>query len=106
MDRSVVGPGYFRTVGVALLHGRTFTPDDTDGIAVISELATRRPIASVTPNANAIGSAWDAMIAITKPIRRGRSPPPTPSATGHERSRGGSPKNSDSRSRTRRSCPW
>ncbi|NKB88381.1 MAG: FtsX-like permease family protein [Acidobacteria bacterium] len=42
VDRSVVGPGYFRTLGIPLLHGRAFTTDDEIGrTAVISESMAR-----------------------------------------------------------------
>jgi predicted permease len=44
VTRAVVGPGYFRTLGIPLLHGRTYEPtDNADGpsIVVISESMAR-----------------------------------------------------------------
>jgi predicted permease len=44
ITRAVVGPGYFRTMGIPLLHGRTYEPtDDANGpsIAVVSESMAR-----------------------------------------------------------------
>ena len=44
VTRAIVGPGYFRTVGTPLLHGRTFEPTDnteSSTVAVISEAMAR-----------------------------------------------------------------
>ncbi|OHB80559.1 MAG: hypothetical protein A2Z25_05320 [Planctomycetes bacterium RBG_16_55_9] len=44
-DYTIVGPGYFQTLGVPLLRGRDFTPQDgpgTSGVMIINELMAQR----------------------------------------------------------------
>jgi predicted permease len=53
-DYAIVGPGYFRTLGVPLLRGRDFTPQDgpgTSGVMIINELMAER----FWPGQNPIG---------------------------------------------------
>ena len=54
VDRVLVSPGYFATMGIRLLHGRDFTGSD-DGsapaVAIVSETVARR----VWPDADAVG---------------------------------------------------
>lgn len=45
LDFAVVSPGYFQTVGLALLEGRGFSPDDVQGtqtVVIVNETAARR----------------------------------------------------------------
>jgi len=56
VDRVLVSPGYFATMGIRVLHGRDFTGSD-DGrgsaaaVAIVSETVARR----IWPNADAVG---------------------------------------------------
>jgi putative ABC transport system permease protein len=50
-----VNPGYFRTMGIALEHGRIFTDADRDhGVAVLSEITAKR----LWPGENPIGKRF------------------------------------------------
>ena len=57
-DYRLVGPGYFRTLGVPLLQGRDFTPQDGPGtsrVMIVNELTAER----FWPGQNAIGKHVD-----------------------------------------------
>ena len=54
VDRVLVSPGYFATLGIRLLHGRDFTGSDdahAPGVAIVSETVARR----IWPDADALG---------------------------------------------------
>jgi putative ABC transport system permease protein len=54
VDRVLVSPGYFATLGIRMLHGRDFTGSDdgsAPGVAIVSETVARR----IWPDADAIG---------------------------------------------------
>ena len=51
-ENSLVTPGYFRTMGITLLRGRDFTPDDKSGassVAIVNETMARRYFPSEDP---------------------------------------------------------
>jgi predicted permease len=59
---NVVGPGYFATMGIPLLAGRLFTPQDTAGspeVAVINETMARRYFPGVSPLGRRFGIGAD-----------------------------------------------
>jgi putative ABC transport system permease protein len=52
VDRYIVSPDYFHTVGIPLLHGRLFTQEDANGnnhVAIINEMAARQIFAGENP---------------------------------------------------------
>ena len=52
---TIVGPEYFRTVGIPLLQGRTFTEQDREGsrpVAIINRTLAKR----ISPSASIVGS--------------------------------------------------
>jgi putative ABC transport system permease protein len=52
VDRYIVSPDYFHTVGIPLLYGRLFTQADADGnnrVAIISEMAARQIFGGENP---------------------------------------------------------
>jgi predicted permease len=54
VDRVLVSPGYFATMGVRVLHGRDFAGSDDGGapaVAIVSETVARR----IWPDADAVG---------------------------------------------------
>jgi predicted permease len=54
---SVVGPGYFETIGIPLVRGRTFTPADRTGsvmVAIVNEVMA----AALWPNQDALGKRF------------------------------------------------
>ena len=54
VDRNVVAPGYFKTLGIPLLEGRDFTPTDdarSQSVVIVNETLARR----FWPNASAVG---------------------------------------------------
>jgi putative ABC transport system permease protein len=90
VDKPVVSAGYFRTMGIGLLSGRTFTERDNmaaPGVVIISESVARR----LWPSGNAIGKrismedkptpgSWLTIIGIVRDVRQ-QSLRTTPSAT-------------------------
>ncbi len=90
VDKPVVSPGYFRTMGIGLLSGRAFTDRDDStapGVAIISESVARR----LWPAGDAIGKRismqdkpgpadWLTIVGIVRDIRQ-QSMTDTPSAS-------------------------
>jgi predicted permease len=48
-----VGPDFFRTMGIPLLRGRTFRPEDKDAVVISESLARKR-----WPNEDPVGKLW------------------------------------------------
>jgi putative ABC transport system permease protein len=90
VDKPVVSPGYFRTMGIRLLNGRGFTERDNStvpGVVVVSESVARR----LWPAGDAIGKRismedkpkagdWLTIVGIVRDVRQ-RSLADTPSAS-------------------------
>jgi putative ABC transport system permease protein len=90
VDKPVVSPDYFRTMGIQLLSGRGFTDRDNStapGVAVVSESVARR----LWPRGDAIGKRismedkpkpgdWLTIVGIVRDVRQ-QSPMDTPSAS-------------------------
>ncbi|HEU4767715.1 MAG TPA: ABC transporter permease [Pyrinomonadaceae bacterium] len=82
IQHSVVTPGYFRTMGIALLHGRDFTDADAleaPKVTIIDERLARE----YWPNENPIGKRirfgppednepWHTIIGVVSPVRHQR----------------------------------
>ena len=69
MEMRVASPGYFEAMGIPLLRGRGFTPDDREGstqVVVLSRSAVRRFFPGEEPLGKSIRMGW----------RRGEGKPP------------------------------
>ena len=75
-DLRIVSPGYFETMGIALIRGRTFTPSDAKGaetVAVIDENLAKL----YWPNEDPIGKhmrngltqGWATIVGLVAPVR-------------------------------------
>jgi putative ABC transport system permease protein len=82
---NVVGPGYFQTLGIPLLHGRDFTDHDSDaapGVVLINEAMVRRFWPDDDPLAKQItldGKSWFSIVGVVGNVRQlGQASEPSP----------------------------
>ncbi|AHG87967.1 permease [Gemmatirosa kalamazoonensis] len=85
-DFRIVTPGYFETMGISIVRGRTFTPDDRAGappVAIISASLARR----LWPNESALGKrfsccvgdgvrVWREVVGVSRDVRHYLTDPP------------------------------
>jgi putative ABC transport system permease protein len=78
LDRQAVNLGYFQTLGITLLRGRLFTPDDREGtspVAVVDQTFARMAYGDADPIGRHIrirqNGPWMTIIGVVADIRRG-----------------------------------
>ena len=76
-DFQAVSPGYFATLGIPLLRGRSLTPQDREGrppVAVVNQAFANKHLGGADPigrRARRYGAAWFEIVGVVNDIRRG-----------------------------------
>jgi putative ABC transport system permease protein len=76
-DFQAVSPGYFATLGIPLLRGRSLTPQDREGqppVAVVNQAFANRHLGGANPvgrRARRYGAVWFEIVGVVNDIRRG-----------------------------------
>lgn len=77
-DKQAVSPGYFETLGITLLRGRTLTENDREGqpaVAVVNQAFARQLLPGLDPIGHRLrmgpGDPWMTIVGVVNDIRRG-----------------------------------